>query len=126
MNMVAAAKLRSTQGRMESFEPYAEKFAEVLGNLAGRIDPEIHPLLVKKEQVSRVELLHFTADRGLCGSFNAHSINAAEKWIKEQQDHGIDYGLTLVGKRGEIILENGVPILVRVMCRSMERLTYHS
>jgi F-type H+-transporting ATPase subunit gamma len=100
MNMVAAAKLRSTQGRMESFEPYAEKFAEVLGNLASRIDPEIHPLLVKKEQIQKVELLHFTADRGLCGSFNINTINAAERWVQDQQGQGRDYGLTLVGKKG--------------------------
>ena len=46
MNMVAAAKLRSTQGRMERFDPYARKFAEVLGNLSSRIDSEIHPLLI--------------------------------------------------------------------------------
>lgn len=100
MNMVAAARLRSTQGRMESFEPYAEKFAEVLGNLASRMDPEIHPLLVKKEQVSKVELLHFSADRGLCGSFNTNTISKAEKWVKEQQDSGKECGLTLVGKKG--------------------------
>ncbi|UCF56575.1 MAG: ATP synthase F1 subunit gamma, partial [Deltaproteobacteria bacterium] len=100
MNMVAAAKLRTTQGKMESFEPYARKFVEVLENLASRIDPEIHPLLVKKEEVSRVELLHFTADRGLCGSFNVNTINLAEKWIEEQQENGRDYGLTLVGKKG--------------------------
>jgi F-type H+-transporting ATPase subunit gamma len=100
MNMVAVAKLKSTQGRMESFEPYAEKFAEVLGHLASRIDPEIHPLLVKKEQVSRVELLHFAADRGLCGSFNVNTLNVAEKWVKEQQEMGRDCSLTLVGKKG--------------------------
>jgi F-type H+-transporting ATPase subunit gamma len=100
MNMVAAAKLRSTQGRMESFEPYAGKFAEVLENLAGRIDPEIHPLLVRKEGVSRVELLHFTADRGLCGSFNNHTIQFAEKWVQEQKDNARECSLTLVGKKG--------------------------
>ncbi len=100
MNMVAAAKLRSTQGRMESFEPYATKFAEVLGNLATRIDPEIHPLLVKKEEVSKVELLHFASDRGLCGSFNGNTINVAAKWVEERQGEGKDYALTLVGKKG--------------------------
>ena len=100
MNMVAAAKLRSTQGRMESFEPYASKFAEVLGNLAIRIDPEIHPLLVRKEQISRAELLHFTSDRGLCGSFNVNTIHLAEKWIQEQEGSGKEYSLTLVGKKG--------------------------
>ena len=100
MNMVAAARLRSTQGKMENFAPYARKFSEVLGNLAGQINPDVHPLLSKREKVSRVELLHFTADRGLCGSFNMNSINKAEKWIKEQGTKGLDVRLTLVGKKG--------------------------
>ncbi|MFC1820581.1 ATP synthase F1 subunit gamma [Thermodesulfobacteriota bacterium] len=100
MNMVAAARLRSTQTRMERFKPYANKFAEVLGNLSSRIDTEIHPLLIKREDVSRVELLHFTSDRGLCGSFNIKNINMAEKWVEEQEKDGREYGLSLIGKRG--------------------------
>ena len=100
MDMVAASRLRSTQGKMESFDPYAKKFAEVLGNLAARIEPDIHPLLVKKEKVSRVELLHFTADRGLCGSFNMNSINRAAKWLAEEKASGVSCSLTLVGKKG--------------------------
>jgi F-type H+-transporting ATPase subunit gamma len=100
MNMVAAARLRSTQTKMENFGPYARKFSEVLGNLAVQINPDVHPLLSKREKVSRVELLHFTADRGLCGSFNMNSINKAEKWIKEQGTKGLDVRLTLVGKKG--------------------------
>jgi F-type H+-transporting ATPase subunit gamma len=100
MNMVAAAKLRTTQGKMQDFEPYARKFSEVLQNLASRIDPEAHPLLVKKEKVSNVELLHFSADRGLCGSFNTNTIAVAEKWINDQQANGLEYGLTLVGRKG--------------------------
>ncbi len=100
MNMVAAAKLRGTQGRMERFDPYARKFAEVLGNLASRMDTEMHPLLIKKEEVARVELLVFTADRGLCGSFNMNSINKAEAWVNEQQTNGKAYGVTVVGRKG--------------------------
>jgi F-type H+-transporting ATPase subunit gamma len=100
MNMVAAAKLRSTQTRMENFEPYAGKFVEVLGNLSSRIDPEIHPLMVRKEDISKVELLHFTSDRGLCGSFNMNNINMGEKWVNEQKKSRREYGMTLVGKKG--------------------------
>ena len=100
MNMVAAAKLRSTQSRMENFEPYAVKFAQVLENLASRIDPEIHPLLMRKDMVAKVELLHFSADRGLCGSFNVNAIAMAEKWIGSQQKEGVDCSLTVVGKKG--------------------------
>jgi len=100
MNMVAAAKLKGAQERMEGFEPYATKFSEVLGNLASRMEADIHPLLQKKEQVSRIELLHFSGDRGLCGSFNTNLINMAEKWLKEQQEKGVDCTLTTVGKKG--------------------------
>ncbi len=100
MNMVAAARLRGAQARMEGFDPYAAKFAEVLGNLASRIEPDIHPLLIKKDGLSRVALLQFTGDRGLCGSFNTNLINMAEKWINDQKGKGISCSLTTVGKKG--------------------------
>ena len=107
MNMVAASRLRTTQGRMENFAPYARKFSEVLGNLASRVEPEVHPLLVKREKISKVELLHFTADRGLCGSFNVNSINRANKWIREQKAAGKESVLTLVGKKGRDFFRRG-------------------
>jgi F-type H+-transporting ATPase subunit gamma len=100
MNMVAAAKLRGTQDRMQRFDPYARKFAEVLEKLSSRIDPDIHPLLIKRDKVSRVELLQFSSDRGLCGSFNMNNINLAEKWVREQGKTGRDSSMTLVGKKG--------------------------
>ncbi len=45
--MVSAAKLRGAQQRMEGFRPYAESFAMMLGNMAGRVEPEIHPFFTK-------------------------------------------------------------------------------
>jgi F-type H+-transporting ATPase subunit gamma len=101
MNMVAAAKLRSSQQRQEGFEPYTKKFFEVIGNLASGISSDIHPLLEERKDVSRLELLHFTADRGLCGSFNVNLINKAEKWLKDQKAKGIACDLTVVGKKGK-------------------------
>ena len=90
---------------MENFAPYARKFSEVLGNLASRIEPEVHPLLVKREKISKVELLHFTADRGLCGSFNVNSINRGE-----QVDQGAEHCRQRThsdpgGKKGERLLQ---------------------
>jgi F-type H+-transporting ATPase subunit gamma len=100
MNMVAASRLRTTQGKMENFAPYARKFSEVLQNLASRVGREGHPLLVAREKVSTVALLHFTSDRGLCGSFNVNLIARAEKWIREQQSKGVSIRLTTIGKKG--------------------------
>ena len=43
MNMVATSRLRKAQTRIENFRPYAEKFADVMSNLAARTESEIHP-----------------------------------------------------------------------------------
>ncbi len=131
MNMVAASRLRGAQGKMESFAPYARKFAEVLGNLSARIESDIHPLLVKKEKVAKVELLHFTADRGLCGSFNTNSINRAAKWLAEQKAAGTSPSLTLVGKKGrdffrkrnEVITESFTNIYGKIEISFVNKMT---
>ncbi|MEW6186469.1 MAG: ATP synthase F1 subunit gamma [Thermodesulfobacteriota bacterium] len=99
MNMVAAAKLRGAQMRMENFRPYAGKFLEVINNLSSRIDPEAFPLMTQRP-VKRIELISLTADRGLCGSFNVNLINTAEKFIKTKKQEGMDLSLIPVGKKG--------------------------
>ena len=132
MYMVASAKLRNTQSRMENFAPYANKFTEVLGNLSSRIDTKIHPLMVKREDVNNTEILHFTSDRGLCGSFNMNSIQVAEKWIKEQTEAGRGYSLTVVGKKGRDyfkkraynIAESHVQIYGKVDISFINQMTY--
>ncbi len=100
MNMVAAAKLRGAQQRMEGFRPYAGAFALMLGNLAGRIEPEIHPCFQQAPEVKKVGLILMTADRGLCGSFNVNLINAAVKFIRQQEAEGKEVVVTCVGRKG--------------------------
>ncbi len=100
MNMVSAAKLRGAQQRMEGFRPYAKAFALMLGNLAGRVEPEIHPFFQKAPEVKKVGLVLMTADRGLCGSFNVNLINTAVKFIRQQEAEGKEVVLTCVGRKG--------------------------
>ncbi|MBF0509262.1 MAG: ATP synthase F1 subunit gamma [Deltaproteobacteria bacterium] len=100
MNMVAAARLRGAQAKMENFEPYARKFSEVLGNLSSRLEPDIHPLLTPKEEIKRIRVVLMTSDRGLCGSFNMNLINRAEKLLKQKQAAGMEVDLTCIGKKG--------------------------
>jgi F-type H+-transporting ATPase subunit gamma len=100
MNMVSAAKLRGAQQRMEGFRPYAQAFAMMLGNMAGRVEPEIHPFFTQAPEVKRVGLVLMTADRGLCGSFNVNLINQAVKFIREKEAAGIEVDLVCVGRKG--------------------------
>jgi F-type H+-transporting ATPase subunit gamma len=99
MNMVAAAKLRGAQMRMENFRPYASKFLEVINNLSSRIDPESFPLMAQRP-VKKVELINLTSDRGLCGSFNVNLINTAEKFLKAKTQEQVEVNLVTVGKKG--------------------------
>ena len=100
MNMVAAAKLRGAQQRMEGFRPYAAAFSMMLGNMAGRVEPESHPFFQQAPEVTRVGLVLMTADRGLCGSFNVNLINTAVKFIREKEAAGLEVSLICVGRKG--------------------------
>ncbi len=100
MNMVAASKLRGAQMEMEGFRPYAGKFAEVLGSLSGRVDEDVSPLLLPHEEVSKINIVLCTSDRGLCGGFNANLIAKANSFVREKTEEGIEVSFTNFGKKG--------------------------
>jgi len=99
MNMVAAAKLKSAQLKMENFRPYASKLREVMEDLSQRVDAKIHPLLAVREP-GRIKVVVMTSDKGLCGGFNSNVIRKAEGFIKEQKKEGKEVSLIAVGKKG--------------------------
>ncbi len=99
MKMVATSRLRGAQTSMEQFMPYASKFAEVLGSIAGKSGEEASPLLVPKEEVKKVALLLCTSDRGLCGGFNINLIDKAEKMLKSELE-GKEVSFVCYGKKG--------------------------
>ncbi len=99
MKMVATSRLRGAQMSMEAFMPYASKFAEVLGSIAGNAANDASPLLVPREEVKKVCVILCTSDRGLCGGFNVNLISKAEKFIQSELQ-GKDVQLICFGKRG--------------------------
>jgi len=99
MNMVASAKLRGAQEKMERFRPYAGKFAEAMRDLSGGMEGNDLPLMEVRE-VKTVEIVVVTSDRGLCGSFNANIIKTAEKLKKQYEAAGKTVSFVTVGKKG--------------------------
>ena len=99
MKMVATSRLRGAQNSMEAFKPYASKFADVLGSIAGKSGGDASPLLVPRDEVKKVALILCTSDRGLCGGFNTNLISKAEKLIKSEFDDK-DVSLICFGKKG--------------------------
>ena len=97
MKMVSAAKLRRAQEAMFAARPYARKMMEVLIDLASCAPAHAHPLLEERGG-ERILLIVVTADKGLCGGFNANIIRAAARFIEEQA--GKECALDLVGRKG--------------------------
>jgi len=81
MKMVAAAKLRRTQERMEQARPYSERLENLIGNLLIDADASVLPLLEIRADIQKHALLIITSDRGLAGSFNSNIIKKAEEEI---------------------------------------------
>jgi F-type H+-transporting ATPase subunit gamma len=99
MKMVAASKLRRAQERIMNARPYAAQMQRVLGSLAARVDPSVHPLLMVRERRSdsRTLVSVVTGDKGLCGSFNTNVIKGAGAFITTSPEHCL---LGLVGRKG--------------------------
>ena len=99
MNMVAAAKFKSSQARMVNFRPYASRFMDVLSSLALRVEADAHPLLAVREP-KKIGLISMTSDRGLCGGFNANVIKATERFMGEKAREGKEIVLIPIGRKG--------------------------
>ena len=97
MKMVSAAKLRRAQEAMFAARPYARKMMDVLQSVAARSEGQGHPLLEPREG-DRTLLVVVTADKGLCGGFNANIIRAAVKFLEERDTETV--ALDVLGRRG--------------------------
>ncbi len=100
MNMVASAKLRGAQARIERFRPYASKYRSVLTELASKVEGAGNPLLERHPDPKACAIIVVTSDRGLCGSFNASIIDLAMKKIREKRAAGMQVKTICVGRKG--------------------------
>ncbi len=107
MKMVAAAKLRRAQDAAVSARPYAEKLHAVMSSLAQREDGDGHALL-NQRGTGRALIVLMTADRGLCGGFNANVSKEAERYIRSNEQGFDDIDLMIIGRKGRDFLRNRV------------------
>jgi F-type H+-transporting ATPase subunit gamma len=101
MEMVAAARLRRAEQRIEALRPYASAIrrmtrqaAEAAGNV-----PNL-PILNEHESVNTVGLLLVTGDRGLAGAFNSQIIRAGVRTAAEHESEGRSLSWYASGRRG--------------------------
>jgi F-type H+-transporting ATPase subunit gamma len=104
MKMVSAAKLKRAQDRVVMARPFANKMAEVLGELAKRTDQDFHHPLLDERGDQRYLLVLITADKGLCGAFNTNLTKAAQAFIREHPDKTIEF--MAIGRKGRDFFRN--------------------
>ena len=102
MNMVAAAKLRRAQEAVEASRPYAERMERVIGTLASGMEgrDDAPALLAGNGSDQRHLLVVATAERGLCGGFNANIAKRARAKIAELEADGKEVKILCVGRKG--------------------------
>ncbi|RLD96046.1 MAG: ATP synthase F1 subunit gamma [Aquificota bacterium] len=71
---------------------------EMASSLALRANPELHPLLAKKEE-NRILLVVVTSDRGLCGAFNTNILSRAEEFVREKRQGGKEVFIVAIGRK---------------------------
>jgi F-type H+-transporting ATPase subunit gamma len=99
MEMVATAKIRKAQDRIESARPYSLAMMEVLGNVARFVQGASHPLLEVHQTHARTVVIAVASDRGLCGAFNSNIFRLAEGIMREDADRGAATDIIAVGKK---------------------------
>jgi F-type H+-transporting ATPase subunit gamma len=88
MELVASARLRRSQQRIESMRPYADRMLELMAGVSQAAGAVRLPLLERRENGERVAIVPVTADRGLAGGFNAQVIRRSLALMREVQANG--------------------------------------
>ena len=92
MAMVSTAKATKVMGVIRSSRPYTNKLTNLLKTLGSAC--ETHPLFVPNPDAKKTLLVVITANRGLCGGYNANTLKLARKNIDESSD------IIMFGKKG--------------------------
>jgi F-type H+-transporting ATPase subunit gamma len=101
MEMVAGARLRRAEQRIEQLRPYAQgmrRLTRRAAEQAGGI-PRV-PVLVERDEVRRVGVVLITGDRGLAGAFNTNIIREGMRMGKELREQGAEPAFSAVGRKG--------------------------
>ncbi|PKZ28814.1 F0F1 ATP synthase subunit gamma [Campylobacter ureolyticus] len=105
MKLVSNVKLKRAKFAALQSSAYAIKINEVLSEIANYAQDieegsKLKRLFDTNNEIKVMDIIFVTADKGLCGGFNAHTINAVKNLIKEYQDKKVKVRLRAVGKKG--------------------------
>src|SRR5213592_1522218 len=101
--LVASARLRRAQTRIEALRPYADRMLELMA-VTARASCSVRLPLLERREVRRVAVLPVTADRGLAGAFNAQVLRRAFALERELRGEGKEVRWLVTGRKGQSTL----------------------
>jgi F-type H+-transporting ATPase subunit gamma len=129
MKMVAAAKLRKAQESAEKGRPYSQKMQNIILNLTKSInDPQNAPKLLVGTGLDKTYLcVVMSADRGLCGGFNANICKLAKTNFKKILSEGKELKIITVGIKGldQIRREYGKYVIKKFSFKDKKKITFN-
>jgi F-type H+-transporting ATPase subunit gamma len=101
MEMVAGARLRRAEQRIEDLRPYAEGMRKLTRRAAAQAGgmPRV-PVMAEREQVRNAGVLLITGDRGLAGAFNTNIIREGMRLGAGTREEGAEVSYSVVGRKG--------------------------
>jgi F-type H+-transporting ATPase subunit gamma len=99
MELVATSKLKRATDRVHAARPYADALHEIVAGLYSPGLSEKYPILRRPDEVKRAAVLLLTANRGLCGGFNANLSKQARNLMDDLRGQGIETELHIAGKK---------------------------
>ena len=125
MELVASARLRRSQMRIEAMRPYADRMLELMAGVSQAAGAVRLPLLERRENVQKVAIVAVTADRGLAGGFNAQVIRRSLALMRELQADGKEVVWFSTGRKAASTLRFRRMTVAQSWIGFSERPSYH-
>jgi F-type H+-transporting ATPase subunit gamma len=101
LELVAGARLRRAQTRIEEMRPYADRMQELMvGTARAASSFRNLGLLQQRDEVRRIAICVVTGDRGLAGPFNGQVLRRAFELERQARSNGQDVAWLVVGRKG--------------------------
>jgi F-type H+-transporting ATPase subunit gamma len=125
LELVAGARLRRAQTRIEEMRDYADRMQELMVGTARAASSFRNLALMQRRDVSRVALLVVTGDRGLAGPFNGQVLRRAFELERQERGEGHEVVWTVVGRKGASTLRFRRYTLAAQWAGFVDRPEYH-
>lgn len=127
MKMVSASKLRKGQNAIQNLRPYEEQLRLILNNVNLSLEEEDkNALCLPPSEIKNVLVIVVAANKGLCGTFNSHTIKAASAHLKRLKEQGYEPSLWIIGRKAEDFFKKSSFEIAEIFNELIEHVQFES